>query len=177
MAQEGFTYDELIDDLESMGADPEGAEGDADKDTEKLQKVAQGVKAKLSASDNETKVAQMQAAFYKEFGGNESVMDLAEVFLNGVETPTQMEAAINKVKARAAKLGAIKLEAGDDGSDDDETKAGALAPPVDNSEGMPDTEGVKLDKQLRSGKMNAVDAFKTFLEAEPEPDEAIKLPL
>jgi hypothetical protein len=177
---DGFGYDELIEDLESMGADPEGAENDADKDKEKLTKVVQGVKAKVNASEDEAKVATMQADFYKKYGGNEAVNDLADVFMAGIESPTQMQAAIDKVVARAQKLGAIKVE-GDAGTtpDDDETTAGALTPPVDNSQGIPDTEGVKLDKQLRSGKTSAVDAFKTFLEAEPEKDEdsKIKLPL
>jgi len=137
-------WDEFPDD------DPivEAAEAEADDALAILRK--QQKNAKHVDKEEREALGTIITGFLKEASPDQ--LELADIFLDGVTTGTQAKKAIDKIKARAAKLAGPDAE-----SDDEEPKGQAFAPPMGDGGSAPATDAEKLNKKLKSGKITMKD--------------------
>ena len=143
------------DSYEDWSAYPDGegdpnvaaAEGAADDEMTKMRKQLAQLTQRFQAEDEQNSVDKIIDDFRKD--ATPEALEFAEIFLDGVETRAQAEKAIEKVKARAAKLNPeanIQPPA---------QSAQAFAPPAEGSPTQPKSEWERTHERALKGNREA----------------------
>lgn len=163
MADEDWDFDDIdFDDDDESDASAEseddtGGDPDVTKRLERLEKATGKVVKKLKG-DQEQSAEALKAEFLED--ATDEIKDLADVFdLESLTSRRQVEKAIEKIKARAAKLNP-EANISEPGAESD-----AFAPPATAGKAGPPSPDEKLNKRLREGKIGIDDFLETFEKA------------
>jgi len=163
MADEDWDFDDIDFDDDESDASAESDDGGASDPAvieriERLEKATGKVVKKLKG-DQEQSAEALKQEFMKD--ATDEIKDLADVFdLEGLTSRRQVEKAIEKIKARAAKLNPeANIAEPDDGAE------AAFAPPATAGKAGPPSPDEKLNRKLREGKVKIDDFLETFKDA------------
>jgi len=164
--EQEWTYDQIFgeDAPEADAAAAEAQESDLEARLAKIEERDRKLGDKLKADESAQRVESMVKGFYANASDTEK--ELAAIFLEGSETPTQVE--------RAIKL--IKTKAGVAQEESEEQAEKAFAPPV---EGTPPRQKSKFElTKERALQGDRKAQFETFMATEvtqgtPDEDKEI----